>query len=270
MSRKGLRQWAAVRRTRGLNTRAEQKPALSPPRISTIATRSAKRPSGSAPTSARAGASGAASAATNASDRRKRERGDVIGPASCARTRCASIARPRIAAFPPAFARVVRLGLQSRALTIHIAFSRKRQHGPARIRNRGFVVMAALAMVCRAAAWCALMCSRGSGRWGGCGSVGCPRPRPPKPSRASRRSRSVSTPPRRARWSSRVICSSRSRRSNSPARNARPRRCRRSSAAPGTISFTRSLSCIGTGASCMSRWRLATGKIGFAPAAGAA
>src|SRR5271168_2574584 len=79
ISRKGLRQWAAVRRTRGLNTRAEQKPALSPPRIKTIATRSAKRLSGSAPTSARAGASGAASAATIASDRIVRARGGVIG-----------------------------------------------------------------------------------------------------------------------------------------------------------------------------------------------
>ena len=80
MSRKGLRQWAAVRRTRGLKTRPVQKPALSPPRISTIATRSAKRPSGSAPTSARAGASGPASAVTNASDRRKRGEATSSGP----------------------------------------------------------------------------------------------------------------------------------------------------------------------------------------------
>jgi hypothetical protein len=68
MSRKGLRQWAAVNRTRGFNTRPVQKPALSPPRINTIATRSAKRPSGSAPMSARADVNGAAIAATNASD----------------------------------------------------------------------------------------------------------------------------------------------------------------------------------------------------------
>src|SRR5277367_7148211 len=78
MSRKGLRQWAAVRRTRGLNTRAEQKPALSPPRISTIATRSAKRLSGLAPTSARAGARGAATAATAANNRIERAIAEVI------------------------------------------------------------------------------------------------------------------------------------------------------------------------------------------------
>src|SRR5579863_7627734 len=72
MFRNGLRQWAAVRRMRGLRTRAVQKPASPPLRISTIATRSAKRPSGSAPTSARAEANDARSAATSATGRRKR------------------------------------------------------------------------------------------------------------------------------------------------------------------------------------------------------
>ena len=49
--------------------------------------------------------------------------------------------------------------------------------------------------------------------------------------------------------------------------NARPRRCRRSSAAPETISFTRSPSCFGTGASFMSIWRLGQGKSRRAPRA---
>ena len=52
MSRTGRRQWAAVRRVRESRTSAEQKPASPAPRISTIATRSAKRASGAAPTSA--------------------------------------------------------------------------------------------------------------------------------------------------------------------------------------------------------------------------
>ena len=56
MSRVGLRQWAAVRRVRESRTSAEQKPASPLPRIRTIATRSANRPSGSAPTRARHGA----------------------------------------------------------------------------------------------------------------------------------------------------------------------------------------------------------------------
>ena len=50
---------------RGLSTRAEQKPALPPPRSRTIATRSAKRLSGAAPTSARAEVSGARACATS-------------------------------------------------------------------------------------------------------------------------------------------------------------------------------------------------------------
>ena len=88
---------------RGPSTSAEQKPALSPPRINTIATRSAKRLSGAAPTSARAGASGAAQR------RQKRQRSDRAGQrrghraASCARTRGASIAdlQPRRRASRP-------------------------------------------------------------------------------------------------------------------------------------------------------------------------
>ena len=79
MSRKGLRQWAAVSRMRELKTSAEQKPASSPPRISTMATRSAKRPSGAAPTSARAGASGATSAASIANNRKQRRAAEVMG-----------------------------------------------------------------------------------------------------------------------------------------------------------------------------------------------
>jgi hypothetical protein len=73
--------------------------------------------------------------------------------------------RPRslIAAFPPVFVRVVRSRLQFRISSIHIAFSRQGEHGPAAFRNRGFAVMAALAMVCRVAAWCALVaCSAAS------------------------------------------------------------------------------------------------------------
>ncbi len=62
MSRTGLRQWAAVNSTRELRTSAEQKPAVSPPRVSTIATRPANVASGVAPIRARAGASGAATA----------------------------------------------------------------------------------------------------------------------------------------------------------------------------------------------------------------
>ena len=261
MSRKGLRQWAAVRRTRGLNTRAEQKPALSPPRISTIATRSAKRLSGSAPTSARAGASGAASAAANVSDRRKRESGDVIALASCARRRRASIARPgsrrfsaRFRARRPVRASIARLDhshcIQPQAPTWGIKYSQQRlcRHGARHaLPRRGLVGPHALG---------------GLRRWGGVRLSGMS-------AAQGRRSRSapcrgeagLSQRRRDARdWSNRVTCSSRSRRSSSPAPNARPRRCRRSSAAPETISFTRSPSCIGTGASCMSRWRLGRGK----------
>ena len=48
-------------------------------------------------------------------------------------------------------------GFKVRAPTIHIAFSRHCEHGAEAFRNRGFVFMAALAMVCRAAVWCAAM-----------------------------------------------------------------------------------------------------------------
>ena len=144
---------------RGLSTRPVQKPALSPPRISTIATRSAKRPSGSAPTSARAGAPDAASATTSVKRRRKRKRGDDgIGLASCARRRGASIGlTPRLGRFPPSFApRRAEAGVlrASRPFTLHSAASADMVSS---IRNRGFAVMAALAMLCRAGAWCALM-----------------------------------------------------------------------------------------------------------------
>jgi hypothetical protein len=81
---------------------------------------------------------------------------------------------PPIAAFPPAFARVVRLRLQSCAETIHIAFSRQREHGASNIRNRGFAVMAALAMLCRAGGLCALMRSAAYAAGVGCASLGCP------------------------------------------------------------------------------------------------
>ena len=164
---------------------------------------------------------------------------------------------PRVAAFPPAFARAVRLRLQSVRLDHSHCIQPAKRTWACSVRNRGFVVMAALAMLCRAGAWWALMRAprltppgRGAPSWD------APRPMPPNSSCTPRRSRSASTPPRRARWSSRVACSSRSPRSSSPPRNARPRRCRRGFAAPETISFTRSPSCIGTDASCMSRWRL--------------
>jgi hypothetical protein len=81
---------------------------------------------------------------------------------------------PKIAAFPPAFARVVLLGLQSRALTIHIAFSSQGQHAASSILNRGFAVMAALAMLCRAGGLWALMRSAAYAAGVGCASLGCP------------------------------------------------------------------------------------------------
>jgi hypothetical protein len=40
--------------------------------------------------------------------------------------------------------------------------------------NRGFAVMAALAMLCRAGVWCALICSTAQAAGVGCGFVGCP------------------------------------------------------------------------------------------------
>ena len=64
-------------------------------------------------------------------------------------------------------------GLQSRASTIHIAFSRKREHGANSIRNRGFAVMAALAMLCRAGAWCA-SCSAAYAAGSDAAHGGCP------------------------------------------------------------------------------------------------
>jgi hypothetical protein len=64
-------------------------------------------------------------------------------------------------------------GLQSCAWTIHIAFSRQRQHGASGILNRGFAVMA-LAMLCRAGAWWALMRSAAYAAGVGCASMGCP------------------------------------------------------------------------------------------------
>src|ERR1700728_27046 len=63
-------------------------------------------------------------------------------------------------------------GLQSCAWTIHIAFSRQRQHGASGILNRGFAVMA-LAMLCRAGAWWALMRSAAYAAGVGCASI-CP------------------------------------------------------------------------------------------------
>jgi hypothetical protein len=79
---------------------------------------------------------------------------------------------PEIAAFPPVFARVDLFGLQSRAWTIHIAFSRQGEHGASGILNRGFAVMA-LAMLCRAGAWWALMRSAAYAAGVGCASI-CP------------------------------------------------------------------------------------------------
>ena len=63
-----------------------------------------------------------------------------------------------------------RFGLQSRALIIHIAFSRQGQHGASSILNRGFAVMA-LAMLCRAGAWWALMRSAAYAAGVGCASM---------------------------------------------------------------------------------------------------
>ena len=102
----------------------------------------------------------------------------------------------------------------------------------------------------------------GSGRWGSAVRfMGCPTAKA-----AEIEARAVVKPGlsqrRRNAGTGQVarICSSRSPRSSSPARNARPRRSRRSSAAPGTISFTRSPSCTATGVSCMSIWRRKQGK----------
>ena len=141
MSRSGLTQWAAVRRMRGLSTRAEQKPALPPPRSRTIATRSAKRLSGAAPTSARAGSRAAPRA-------RRRARASATGGGE-ARSWARLHAPERVAlqsfadrssppfrhfdATPPG------RGLRLSASTIHTAFSRQREHGPVkRFDSRGF------------------------------------------------------------------------------------------------------------------------------------
>jgi hypothetical protein len=59
-------------------------------------------------------------------------------------------------------------------LTIHIAFSRQRQHGASNILNRGFAVMAALATLCRAGAWWGFMRSAAYAAGVGCASIGCP------------------------------------------------------------------------------------------------
>src|SRR5580658_488641 len=120
MSRSGRRQWAAVRRMRGESTRAEQKPALSPPRIRTIATRSAKRLSGLAPTSARAGARSAASAVTSANNRIERAIAEVIARFHAPERAGLQLI---IAVFSPLSERAAPGLPRLRALTIHIAFS---------------------------------------------------------------------------------------------------------------------------------------------------
>src|SRR5271166_2659852 len=99
MSRMGLRQCAAVKSVRELRTSAEQKPASPPPRMRIIATRSANRPSGAAPTSARAAGNGAAEVASkvaSAAARRRdlRLKGEDIRGASCAELGQGSIAYP--------------------------------------------------------------------------------------------------------------------------------------------------------------------------------
>ena len=138
---------------------------------------------------------------TNVSDRRKRESGDVIAPGFM-RQKARRINRPPrdVAAFPPAFARVIRFGLQSRALTIHIAFSRKRQHGSSVFATEALPSWPR--SPCFAAPGLgAPSCARRLTPLGsGAAFVGCP---PAKAAevevRAPRRSRSVSTPPKRAR-----------------------------------------------------------------------
>src|SRR3984957_13988430 len=94
--------------------------------------------------------------------------------ASCARRRRASIAPPGDCRFSARFRarRLFRASI-ARFLTIHIAFSRQRQHGASSILNRGCAVMA-LAMLCRAGAWWALMRSAAYAAGVGCTSMGCP------------------------------------------------------------------------------------------------
>ena len=92
------------------------------------------------------------------------------------RQKASRINRPhgKSAAFLPVFARVIPSRLQSCVRTIHIAFSRQRQHGASSILKRGFAVMAALAMLCRAGAWWGLMRSAAYAAGVGCASIGCP------------------------------------------------------------------------------------------------
>ena len=169
----------------------------------------------------------------------------------------------RVAAFPPAFARVVRFEasiarldhshcIQPQAPTWGIKYSAT-EALPSWPRSPCFAAPGLGGPSWRSAAYAAGV---------GCAFMGCPAAKAAEAESHARCGEAGLSQRRRdARdWSSRVTCSSRSRRSSSPAPNARPRRCRRSSAAPETISFTRSPSCIGTGASCMSRWRLGPGK----------
>jgi hypothetical protein len=78
------------------------------------------------------------------------------------------------AAFPPTFRAPHRFQASIAQPTIHIAFSRKRQNMVRSIRNRGFAIMAALALLCRAGAWCALLGSAAQAAGVGCGLWGCP------------------------------------------------------------------------------------------------
>ncbi len=168
MSCRGLRQWAAVMRMRGLNTSAEQNPALSPPRMSTIATRSAKRPVGRgaderARASKRRGERGQDRQQSKSRTNTRRH-----GRASCAGTREASITALISPASGPAGPARLFAALSGAFSSIHIAFSRPCENCLAAFRYRGFVVMAALAWVCRAAAWSAVMaCATANGRRGG-------------------------------------------------------------------------------------------------------
>src|ERR1700734_4116846 len=86
---------------------------------------------------------------------------------------------PTIAAFPPAFARVLRLRLTLRVLDHSHCIQPQARTWVSSIRNRGFAVMAVFAMVCRAgsrcavmscaAAWCALVaCSAAYPAGSGC------------------------------------------------------------------------------------------------------
>src|SRR5271165_594817 len=162
MSDRALTQCAAVNTVRASSTSAEQKPALSAPRSSSIATRSAKRASGDAPTSAPAGAAGIASAMRVPS--KAAARGDVRGMAGFMRSMAAkstdvrpATGLPLILGLPPRISGeglkgAKPLGRQAGRRASFTLHSAGYANIVSAVREQGLIVaMAALAVISRAA-----------------------------------------------------------------------------------------------------------------------